>query len=97
MNWFQRHLNWTMVLVLAGLSLLITIPGVLIAFTRYDIHWLAVALIVKVFIPLIVAGVIITAVWVLRRKKRSLWWLLMILVPLGFIVWLCLKNKNDEY
>lgn len=34
--------------------------------------------------------------WVLRQKSRSLWWLLIILVPLvGWIVFLCLKNRSQ--
>ena len=35
--------------------------------------------------------------WALRRKNRSLWWLLLgIFVPFGFIVLLCLENKSES-
>ena len=35
--------------------------------------------------------------WVLRRKGRSLWNLLWLIVPLGWIVFLCLENRSSTF
>ncbi len=32
--------------------------------------------------------------WVLRKKNRSLWNLLWLIVPFGWIVFLCLENRS---
>ena len=33
--------------------------------------------------------------WVLRKKSRSLWNLLWLITPFGWIVFLCLENRAD--
>ena len=33
--------------------------------------------------------------WVLRKKNRSLWNLLWLIIPFGWIVFLCLENRAD--
>lgn len=84
-DWFERHLNWTLVFGLIGLQV---VNGI--------IEWLALR--VPVFdkllslggsiIPLIVElvlwlfGLVVTW-WYLGRKKRSKWYLLLLLVPWG--------------
>jgi hypothetical protein len=98
MNWFQRHLNYTVVLSWLASELLFVI---LLAFGAFvldpfiepggiaDYLSVALVLILCIALPLLVSG------WALRRKKRSLWWLLILFVPFGWIVFLCLENKGE--
>jgi len=90
MNWFQRHLNWTALLALVG-SYALGLPGGL----AIGFGW-----------PAAVAGAVTAGVvgfvilvltwgWVLMRKNRSLWWLLLALfVPFGFIAVFVLENRS---
>jgi hypothetical protein len=100
MNWFQRHLNWTVLLALVGSYAL----GLMAAF--------AVGVAIGVADPYVsleaagaaggVTGVVVylailvpTWGWVLRRKNRSLWWLLLALfVPFGWIAMFVLENQS---
>jgi len=92
-NWFQRHLNWTIVLtwfaVRLGAVIAIVIlgptmtPEAASAFNGFS------------FLVSIVVGSIVCG-WVLRQKKRSLWWLLLLPVPLGWWVFLLLENRRVE-
>jgi hypothetical protein len=63
MSWFQRHLNWTL---LTGLFV-----GLLLYSTSYTVSspWYILLRLGAVTLMLI------TQVWYLIRKKRSLWWL----------------------
>lgn len=76
MNWFQRHLNWTMILTALAWYILAGIEG-------SGIGWL---------IGLVVCFPIYG--WILSQKRRSLWWLLILFVPFGWIVFLCLENRS---
>jgi tetratricopeptide (TPR) repeat protein len=92
MNWFERHLNWTMVLGIVGAYLVFFIAVFTIAL--FDLSVSEVALSV---IGLIITLAILIPVWgwALRKKNRSLWWLLLgLFVPFGFIVLFCLGNKS---
>jgi fructose-specific phosphotransferase system IIC component len=98
MNWFERHLNWTLILGTIGSLLAAFIASFIVGIIFYNLPDKDVEGIATLInIPIISIGTIITIVWVLRHKNRSLWWLLMAFVPFGYIVWLCLKNKNYEY
>jgi len=100
MNWFERHLNWTMVLAWLGTLPVAFIAGFIIAMVMVsaDPYVSEEALDGAGF----VTGVIIALVilipswgWVLKKKNRSLWWLLLgLFVPLGWIVLLCLENRR---
>ena len=92
-NWFERHLNWTMVLGLLGAYLAVFIVDLIIIlsdpYVSDDVLFV---------IGLIITLAILTPVWwwALRRKNRSLWWLpLGLFVPFGFIVLLCLENRGE--
>jgi len=97
MNWFQRHLNWTWVIVvLVGSFVIGLVFGLVVGlenpyalYTSYGaLYWLSYLLSLLLWI--------IISVWVLRRKNRSLWWLLVFLVPfIGWIIFLCLENRSD--
>lgn len=73
-NWFERHLNWTMVLVwLSTYPITFMVALLVIPIDPYiseDALW---------FIGVIISLAVTIAVgrWVLRKKNRSMWWLLI--------------------
>jgi len=81
MNWFERHLNWTLILAVFGAALPASILIWLIDSMLVD--WMAVTIIA---LPV--------AIWFLRRKNRSLWWLWLWFLPLVWLVFLLLRNKS---
>ena len=84
MKWFQRHLNWT--LILFGLVML-PVFAVLSIILGY--FWAFLFAFVALPLPV--------GVWYLREKNRSLGWLLMLyLMPLGVVFFLCLKNRSER-
>ncbi len=89
MNWFERHLNWTMTFGMFG-SLFLIIGSIVLWESPDDIKGLAPFL-------WIVSGVGYAAVsaWVVRKKSRSLWFLLWLLLPhLSWSFFIGLKNKS---
>ena len=84
MNWFKRHLNWTLIFAYAA--------GILAVFLLTSIGEGAATF--GVF--LCIAWVLGVSGWFLSQKGRSLWnicWLF--LGWIGFIVLLCLANKKN--
>ena len=73
-NWFERHLNWTMVLAWVGTYLIVFIVWLLVILMDPYISDDALGGI-SVIIGLIVS--IAVGQWVLRKKNRSLAWLLI--------------------
>lgn len=99
MNWFQRHLNWTVVLGFLGLFLLNMLLGFIFGLTFYDLpeNALEGAGAVIGFLTTIIGGSIIVG-WMLRQKHRSLWWLLLWwFVPFGWIFVLTLQNRSEQW
>jgi len=120
-NWFQRHLNWTWVLpqlflyiaaLVVGYSLIMSMAGALMSplessFMLPFSGLFVVAIILSLLSAAAIWGI---GAWVLKRKDRSMWWLLIFLAPtpagwlnvfLGFaalvavwIVFLRLENRN---
>ena len=100
MNWFQRHLNYTVLLSWVALYPLFIMFIFVFGFVlepyikipdsiAYVLIWLLL-IIFGLALPLFVSG------WALRRKNRRLWWLLIIFVPyVGGIVFLCLENRSE--
>ncbi|MEA1872227.1 MAG: zinc-ribbon domain-containing protein [Chloroflexota bacterium] len=84
-NWFERHLNWAMVLASLG--------AFVVNFIIHISYGESIGigyLIIPMAILALVWG------WTLRKKNRSLWWLpLGLFVPFGFIVLLCLDNRSQ--
>ena len=76
-NWFQRHLNWTSVFSCFLWFVLIGISKVYLLQYSWEPF-------VAAFVGLIIPS------WILKQKKRDLWWLL--LSPIGSPLWL--KNKK---
>jgi len=92
-SWFRRHLNWTMVLVWLGAILGAFVAGLIVSssnpFVSYgDLEVLGFVIGLAILIP--------GWGWALKKKNRSLWWLLLgLFVPFGFIVLLCLADKSQ--
>lgn len=92
-SWFHRHLNWTM--VLAWLAAFVA--GFMVGVITWTIDPYVSDAQVEVMGALLgaIAASLILG-WALRRKNRSLWWLLIgIFVPFGLIVLLCLENRSE--
>ena len=83
MNWFQKHLNWTVVLAGAGGYFAFGITRIASDLVAL-MGWLA-----TLAITFSVCG------WALNRKNRSLAWLLLLFVPFGWIVFLGLENRSE--
>jgi len=90
MDWFKRHLNWTLLFA----SILIPLIALLLAYTINDslgttfpsiVGWILTILI------LVIYG------WVLRQKNRSLWWLLLFWWPIGLFIYTGLSNNRERH
>jgi len=93
MNWFQRHLNWTALLALVGSYALSLMGSFALVFGGATgvaaVAGAATAGVVSLVVLVLTWG------WVLSRKNRSLWWLLLALfVPFGFIAVFVLENRS---
>ena len=93
-NWFERHLNWTIVLGLLGSFFALVITYLIIIMT-IDYHvsedlLYGIGYVILTIVPALVWG------WVLKKKNRSLWWLpLGLFVVVGWIVLICLDNHSE--
>jgi hypothetical protein len=105
LNWLERHLNLTWILayfaciaafLVLAIPLLVITGRPLLFFTDGSIVLPLYITILSWFFGLFwffgVGG------WVLLRKNRSLAWLFLTLIlgPIGWIIFLCLRNKSDE-
>ena len=114
MNWFQRHLNGTIILFsliyraigfgikifsspdspILKIILKCSNPLLFVAplLSDKNMSYMATGLydIVGIIIGLFISG------WVIRQKRRSLWWLLLFFVPLGWLGLLKLENRNSN-
>ena len=101
-NWFQRHLNLTWVFaqiavgMIAYFLITVLVSSLFISSTMpSETSFLAsISVIQIVVLVLQIASVFGIGAWVLKRKERSLGWLLIFLVPFGWIVFLCLGNHS---
>ena len=94
-NWFARHLNWTTVLSWFGGMAASFVAAFIVGITTYGSdfqHTEVVAYFAGYTAAL--AWLLITNGWVLRKKGRSEWYLLLLLVPFGFFFLLSLENRN---
>ena len=100
MNWFERHLNWSAVLswlasypitFVAGYILGLIVIGVDPYMSDEALEGLAYL----VGIVVALAWILPTNGWILKRKSRSLWWLLILFVPVGWTIFLCLENRSE--
>ena len=80
MSWFKNHLNWTATFgILLGLLF-----SILAREFENDFLW-----------ALAVAVLLVISTWVLRQKRRTLWWLLILFVPLGWPFFIVLQNRSE--
>jgi tetratricopeptide (TPR) repeat protein len=74
MNWFERHLNWTMVLAwLSTYVISFILASLLILIDPYMLDDIFFTIIVIANLAVVIA----VGQWVLRKKNRSLAWLLI--------------------
>jgi hypothetical protein len=87
MNWFEKHLNWTLWIATIVLPLIVLFIGYFVGNSLGTYFPKIVGLILTILILLIYG-------WVLRKKNRSLWWLLLFWWPIGCIIYTELTNKT---
>lgn len=90
MNWFKKHLNWTIFLFLV-LSIIILVVVVLV--TGYEEDNIAYLI---VLLLLFVASFFVNG-WILVQKNRNLWWLALNWLNFGWIIYMILENKTVKY
>ncbi len=95
-SWFERHLNWTTVLTWVGAVIISFVAGFVVGVTMYgsDIVRTETVAAFAGYIAAL-AWLLVTNGWVLRKKGRSEWHLLLLLVPLGFLFLLAVENKTQ--
>jgi hypothetical protein len=91
-DWFRRHLSWTAVLCWIAAYPLGFIVGMLILSVSPYMSTTAYYVIVYLIVALWTFGI---CAWVLREKNRSYWYLLWLVVPFGWIVFLSLENRAE--
>ena len=87
MNWFERHLNWTMVLAWVGASVIAFAVALLILTANPYVsedELSAIGFVIGLVVSILVGR------WVLRKKNRGMWWLLIS----WSIFFLLLSNKS---
>ena len=90
MNWFQRHLNWTLVLsFLVVLVVAYMMAVVVVVVDPSDVREGTVGA-VEEAVGLV--GGLIASAWVIEQKGRSQWWLLLS----GVFSALWLENKKKK-
>jgi hypothetical protein len=105
-NWFQRHLNWTWFFAQLAVGLIayvvvtIFVSSLFISsavFPSEESLFASVSSMQIIVVVLQLIAMFGVGAWVLRRKKRSLAWLPIFLVPLvGWIIFLCLENRSES-
>jgi hypothetical protein len=103
MNWAKNHLNWTAVISFFAIGVFLIvlmgfiinpIMGIRFPLPEDQLWKISVSLLSMVVI--LFALLTLISAWVLKRKNRSLWWLLVLFVPpfWGFFGLILLKNKS---
>jgi hypothetical protein len=103
-SWFRRHLNWTWVLaqiavgVITFFLMTVFVTSLFVSSPTLpsdESLFASVSVIQIIALVLQIASVFGVGAWVLKRKGRSLSWLLIFLVPFGWIIFLCLENRSE--
>ena len=90
-NWFKKHLNWTF-FVTAGLAAGLREVSAFIfiyVFNAEPVLGSGIGFLVG----LILVGFICS--WILRQKNRDVLWLLILIVPFGWVTFLLLENRSS--
>ena len=97
-NWFARHLNWAAIISWAGVFPVLFVggfaTGLIAAAAGFEANFDGPAgyLWSAVFAA---CWLIPTNGWLLRKKGQSLWHLLWLILPFGWIVFLSLDNRHE--
>ena len=104
-NWFQRHLNWAWFFAQLAVGLIAYIVMTIFVSSLFitsavlpseESLFASVSSMQIIAVVLQLIAMFGVGAWVLRRKSRSLVWLLIFLVPLvGWIIFLCLENRSE--
>jgi hypothetical protein len=93
MNWFKRHLHWTIVIVFLGAGLASFVGQM--AVVAFD-PWVSDEALYAAGLPIALVVLSLGWGWVLRQKRRSLWWLpLALFVPLGWVALFALEDMSQ--
>ncbi|MFC1971665.1 hypothetical protein ACFLV0_07090 [Chloroflexota bacterium] len=107
MNWFDKHLNLTLVLALIGVCIITLgssiigqyidgyVEGSPLSKTFWDYTEEARLAAVSGGICSIVLSSAV-ALWIIQQKGRSRWNFIWFLLPMGFVVILALKNHRES-
>ena len=100
LNWFQRHLNWTMVFSWLFAPPVGLLCGLLVGLALEFSNLVETSeyLFTTLILPMLVIGAgLITWVtgWAIKKKGASLWNLIWLVVPFGFIPLLQLENRSE--
>lgn len=93
MNWFERHLNWTAVIAPIVFSILVFLTIYIFYFfsptpMEYMDHPP-----VDLMVLLTIAFLLVLSIWILVRKRRSIWFLLFFFLPLIILSTCYIDNK----
>lgn len=92
-NWFKRHLNWTWIFGYGLLWILPPLGGILAVVVSPETTEEALYSLAGLLYFLVLLVVVLPlSIWVLKKKGRSLWWLL----GLGWLTPLWLANKHTQ-
>jgi hypothetical protein len=91
-NWCNQHPNLTFLLTLAGTLIILFVVDIPIILSEADN---AEVMLLLVNLPVFLLSVLTISIWILRRKRRRLWWLLMLFIPYGWIIYLLLENRRQ--
>jgi len=90
MNWFERHLNWTYILGHVAYLLAMIVFWFLLALCGIDTDNFTMDAVGEVVAYLLYPIILVPlALWILRQKGQSLWWVLLF----GWLSPIWLKNK----
>jgi len=107
MNWFERHLNLTLILVGVVIHLITMVTFAPVEDTGQGRS--VIGLIIQsiyphisnetmswFYLPIFMILMVPIEVWVIKKKGRSLWYLLWGIIPFGWIVLLFLKKHISD-
>ena len=101
MDWFRRHLNWTIALawIAPYFAMTVSFTALGAVFERSALSPEAAGRVAATGwgVAFVATGLLAlwVSLWALRHKNRSAWWMLFpMFVPLGFIVLFMLGNRS---
>ena len=93
MNWFERHLNWTLVLSWIFCMPIFSVFGSVFIYGIEPGGRVITPIVGVIFLGLFLW----TAVWVVKQKNQSLLWLFFLILPIfGVIILLLLDNRKQR-